>query len=73
MKAYPNFGLEFILNASAYDIGAVLFQVPQNGQEHVIVYSIKSLTIEEQCYCITRRKLLAMASFTSTIGITCMA
>lgn len=62
--AYPDPGLQFILDtdASGYGIGAVLSQV-QNGEERVIAYGSRTLTREERRYCVTRRELLAVVYF----------
>ena len=62
--AYPDPTAQFILDtdASGYGIGAVLSQV-QGGKERVIAYGSRTLTKEEQRYCVTRRELLAVVYF----------
>lgn len=63
---YPDFTKEFILDTDASNtaIGAVLSQVGQDGQEHVIAYGSRILTKSERQYCVTRRELLAVIVFT---------
>ena len=63
--AYPSKDSEFILDtdASNSSIGAVLSQT-QEGEERVIAYSSKRLGPSQQRYCVTRRELLAVVTFT---------
>ena len=64
--AYPDFTKEFILDTDASNsaIGAVLSQLGPDGQEHVIAYGSRILTKSERQYCVTRRELLAVVTFT---------
>lgn len=57
----PNFEHEFILqtDASAYGVGAVLYQV-YDGREHVICYVSRTLSRQERVYSATERELLAV-------------
>jgi hypothetical protein len=69
MLAFPQAdGSEFILDtdASAYAIGAVWSQV-QDGRESVIAYGSRCLDKPEGNYCVTRREMLAVVYFTSSI------
>eukprot|EP00731_Ephydatia_muelleri_P020755 Em0013g482a len=61
--AYPDC---FVLDTDASDvgIGAVLSQPSEDGSERVIAYASRSLTRQEQIYCVTRRELLAVVEFT---------
>jgi hypothetical protein len=53
--------LPFIVDSDSSDkaVGAVLSQI-QDGKECVLCYMSKSLSKEEQNYCITRKELLAV-------------
>ena len=64
--AYPDFNQQFILDTDASNvaIGAVLSQIGDDGQEHVIAYGSKLLTKGECQYSVTRRELLAVVVFT---------
>ena len=64
--AYPNFTRQFILDTDASDtgIGAVLSQVDDEGRERVVAYGSRLLTKPERRYCVTRRELLAVVTFT---------
>ena len=56
----------FLLDTDASDvgIGAVLSQIQDNGSEGVIAYASRSLSRQEQKYCVTRKELLAVVEFT---------
>uniref|UniRef100_A0A5S6QK60 RNA-directed DNA polymerase n=1 Tax=Trichuris muris TaxID=70415 RepID=A0A5S6QK60_TRIMR len=62
----PNFNTPFILDTDASDsaIGAVLSQVDEQGREHPVAYASRTLTRAEQRYCVTRREMLAVITFT---------
>ena len=64
--AYPDFSRQFILDTDASDtgIGAVLSQLDDDGRERVIAYGSRLLTKTERRYCVTRRELLAVVTFT---------
>ena len=64
--AYPDFSRQFVLDTDASDtcIGAVLSQVDGEGQERVVAYGSRLLTKPERQYCVTRRELLAVVTFT---------
>ena len=64
--AYPDFSKQFILDTDASDIGigAVLSQFDDEGREHPIAYGSRLLTKAERQYCVTRRELLAVVTFT---------
>jgi len=61
----PNDTDTFILDTDAAEgnIGCVLSQM-QNGQERVVAYAGRTLNRNEQNYCVTRKKLLAIVHFT---------
>ena len=63
---YPNFSRQFVLDTDTSDtgIGAVLSQVDGDGQERVVAYGSRLLTKPERRYCVTRRELLAVVTFT---------
>ena len=64
--AYPNFSKPFTLDTDASDtgIGGVLSQLDSEGRECVIAYGSCLLTKPERRYCVTRRELLAVVTFT---------
>ena len=63
---HPDFGWQFILNTDASDtgLGAVLSQVDEEGRERPIAYGRQLLSKAERRYCVTRRELLAVVTFT---------
>ena len=63
--AHPNFKNSFTLDTDASDngIGAVLSQIGEDGEEHVIAYGSRLLTKPERNYCVTRKELLAVVYF----------
>ena len=67
--AYPSETEEFILDtdASNFHLGAVVSQV-QAGHERVIAYYTRTLNKAERNYCITRKELLAIRSFSQTLS-----
>ena len=61
--AFPDHSRHFMLDTDASDtgIGAILSQVHlDDGGEAVIAYASRSLSRQEQRYCVTRRELLAV-------------
>ena len=62
--ALPNETGLFVLDTDASDrsIGAVLSQ-NQDGEEKVIAYAGRTLSVNERNYCITRKELLAVVYF----------
>ena len=64
--AHPDFTKEFILDTDASDfgLGAVLSQKGDDGQEHVIAYGSRLLSKAERQYCVTRKELLSVVTFT---------
>ena len=63
--SYPDFSRQFVLDTDASDtgIGAVLSQIDGEGQERVVAYGSRLLTKLERRYCVTRRELLAVVTF----------
>lgn len=63
--SYPTPSGEWVLDtdASHNGMGAVLSQI-QNGKETVIEYASKKFTNSELRYCVTRKELLAVYTFT---------
>ena len=66
MLAYPDYTKPFILDTDASDVGmgGVLSQVGDDGHERVVAFGSKLLTKAERSYCVTRRELLAVVTFT---------
>jgi transposase InsO family protein len=62
---HPNNVDHFVLDtdASFEGMGAVLSQI-QNNKEVVIAYASKKFTKSEKAYCVTRKELLAVHTFT---------
>ncbi|XP_060063940.1 uncharacterized protein LOC132544373 [Ylistrum balloti] len=62
--AYPLDNCRFVLDtdASNRSIGAVLSQI-KNGEEKVVAYASRRLTLAQEKYCVTRRKLLSVVAF----------
>jgi len=63
---FPNFNKPFILDTDASNtgIGGVLSQLDEAGNECVIAYASRTLSKAERKYCVTRRELLAVVTFT---------
>ena len=63
--AFPDHSRHFMLDTDASDtgIGAILSQAQDDGGEAVIAYASRSLSRQEQRYCVTRRELLAVVEF----------
>ena len=59
---YPDFTKEFILYTDAFGVGlgAVLSQLDEDKNEHVIAYASKSMNKAEQNYPITDQECLAV-------------
>ena len=64
---YPLEGGGFILDTDASDkaIGGVLSQI-QDGEERVVGYGSYVLSAPQRNYCVTRKELLAVVTFTRT-------
>ena len=62
---FPDYSKTFILDTDASDtgIGAVLSQLDDNDQEHVIAYASRTLSKPERRYCVTRKELLSVITF----------
>ena len=62
----PQFDRMFILDTDASNegVGAVLSQVGEDGREQVVAYGSRLLTKAERKYCVTRKELLAVVTFT---------
>ena len=65
--SYPNFKLPFLLDTDASNdaTGAVLSQLDEEGNEQVLAYSSGLLSKAERNYCVTRKELLSVVSFTA--------
>ena len=64
--AFPDFEKPFMLDTDASNtgLGGVLSQVQDDGRERVVAYASRVLTKPERRYCVTRRELLAVVTFT---------
>ncbi|CAC5389604.1 unnamed protein product [Mytilus coruscus] len=62
--SFPSEDSAYILDtdASQTGVGAVLSQI-QNGEEHVMTYSSRTLNRAQKQYCTTKRELLAVVIF----------
>ena len=62
---YPRESRTFILDtdASFGAIGAVLSQIREDGEESVIAYGSRHLTLHEKGYCVTRKELLSIHEY----------
>ena len=67
MLVYPREGGGLILDTDASDkaIGGVLSQI-QDGEERVVGYGSYVLSAPQRNYCVTRKELLAVVTFTRT-------
>ena len=65
--SYPNFKLPFLLDTDTSNdaIGAVLSQLDEQGNERVLAYASRLLSKAERNYCVTRKELLSVVSFTA--------
>eukprot|EP00731_Ephydatia_muelleri_P017388 Em0010g486a len=63
--SFPDFEKPFILDTDAcqYGIGAVLSE-DHDGEEKVVAYGSRTLSKAERKYCVTRKELLAVVTFT---------
>ena len=63
--AFPDYTREFTLDTDASDtgIGTDLSQIQSDGTERVIAYASRTLSKPKRRYCVTRRELLAVATF----------
>ena len=63
--SFPDFEKPFIPDTDAcqYGIGAVLSQ-DHDGEEKVVAYGSRTLSKAERKYCVTRKELLAVVTFT---------
>ena len=63
---YPDYSRPFILDTDASNtgIGAVLSQLDEEGRKHAIAFGSRVLSKPERQYCVTRRELLAVVTFT---------
>jgi hypothetical protein len=61
---FPVKGAPDILDtdASNYEIGAVLSQMV-DGKEKVLGYASRTVSKQEQGYCVTRREMLAVVNY----------
>ncbi|KAL5493702.1 hypothetical protein EMCRGX_G014921 [Ephydatia muelleri] len=66
-RRYPNFKLPFLLNTDARNdaIGAVLSQLDEQDNKQVLAYASRLLSKAERNYCVTRKELLSVVSFTA--------
>ena len=63
--ALPDWSKPFVLDtdASKSGIGAVLFQLGEDGSEIVVGYASRVLSKQERNYCVTHKELLAVVTF----------
>ena len=63
--ALPNWSKPFLLNTDSSEtgVGAVLFQVQDDGSECVVAYASRLLSKQKLNYCVTRKEQLAVVTF----------
>eukprot|EP00731_Ephydatia_muelleri_P029144 Em0020g788a len=66
-ESYPHFKLPFLLDTDASNdaIGAILSQLDEQGNERVLAYASRLLSKAERNYCVSRKELLSVVSFTA--------